>query len=106
MLKYVYGDDTVTLKTVYTWFKKFSYGSENVDDDHRSGRSITSRTGTNIDRVRELTVTLVKQLLAQHRVIELWHQLYSRDLSSRDFFLFPKLKVGLKGRRFADITHI
>ncbi|GBN00324.1 hypothetical protein AVEN_134709-1 [Araneus ventricosus] len=55
MLKQVYGDDTMTLKTEYAWLKKFSGGRE------RSkaiiglvGLPTTSRTGTNNERVREL----------------------------------------------------
>ncbi|GBM63685.1 hypothetical protein AVEN_198690-1 [Araneus ventricosus] len=42
MLKQVYGNDTVTLKTVYAWFKQFSDGRENVEDDHRSGQPTTA----------------------------------------------------------------
>ncbi|GBL72646.1 hypothetical protein AVEN_127898-1 [Araneus ventricosus] len=47
-----------------------------------------------------------KRFLAQHGVTELSHPPYSLDLSPPDFFLFPKLTVALKGKRFADITHI
>lgn len=34
------------------------------------------------------------------------HPPYSPDLMSCDFFLYPKLKVVLKGRNFNDITKI
>jgi len=31
---------------------------------------------------------------------------YSPDLSSPDYFLFPKLKIKLKGLHFADLVEI
>ena len=34
------------------------------------------------------------------------HPLYSPDLAPADFFLFPKLKTTLKGRRFQTIEEI
>jgi hypothetical protein len=38
--------------------------------------------------------------LQRHKVIELPHPAYSPDLATCDFFLFPKLKETLSGRRF------
>ena len=37
---------------------------------------------------------------------ELLHPPYSPDLAPADFFLFPKLKTTLKGRRFQTIEEI
>jgi transposase len=34
------------------------------------------------------------------------HPPYSPDLAPADFFLFPKLKIDLKGRRFQTIEEI
>jgi histone-lysine N-methyltransferase SETMAR len=34
----------------------------------------------------------------------LYHSPYSPDLSPTDYFLFPKLKIKLKGLNFADVT--
>jgi hypothetical protein len=34
------------------------------------------------------------------------HPPYSPDLAPCDFWLFPKLKIALKGQRFADIADI
>jgi hypothetical protein len=34
------------------------------------------------------------------------HPLYSQDLAPCDFFLFPKMKLKLKGRRFDTIEEI
>jgi len=35
MLKLVYGDAAVTMKTVYKWFKPFCNGCESVEDEER-----------------------------------------------------------------------
>jgi len=35
MLKLVYGDAAVTMKTVYKWFKRFCNGCESVEDEER-----------------------------------------------------------------------
>jgi len=41
MLKFVYGDAAVTMKTVYKWFERFRNGCESVEDEERSGRLST-----------------------------------------------------------------
>ncbi|KAJ4444273.1 hypothetical protein ANN_06065 [Periplaneta americana] len=42
---------------------------------------------------------IVKNFLARHNITALDHPPYSRDLSPPDYFLFPRLKSHLKGRR-------
>ena len=54
MLKLVYGDAAVTMKTVYKWFELFRSGYESVEDEERSGRSSTSKTQENVERVSEM----------------------------------------------------
>ena len=49
---------------------------------------------------------LVRDLLAKHATTVLPQPLYSPDLTSADFFLFPKLKSTLKSRRFESIEAI
>jgi hypothetical protein len=44
----------------------------------------------------------IKQFLAQKLIIEMEHPTYSPDLALNDFWLFPKIKSALKGRRFQD----
>jgi len=39
-------------------------------------------------------------------VTTLYHPLYSPDLSPLDYFLFPELKIKLKGLHFADDAEI
>jgi len=54
MLKLVYGDAAVTMKTVYKWFEGFHNGCESVEDEERSGRPSTSKPQENLKRVSEM----------------------------------------------------
>lgn len=49
---------------------------------------------------------LVQDYLKQERIIQLPHPPYSPDLSPCDFFLFPKLKKMLSGRRYRSRSAI
>ena len=44
--------------------------------------------------------------MAKHQTSIVPHPPYSPDLAPADFFLFPKLKTTLKGRRFQTIEEI
>jgi len=46
---------------------------------------------------------LIRSYLAKHQTSFAPHPPYSPDLAPADFFLFPKLKTTLKGRRFQTI---
>jgi hypothetical protein len=48
----------------------------------------------------------VGQFLTQKNVTTLYHPLNSPDLSPPDYFIFPKLKMKLKGLHFADVAEI
>ena len=48
----------------------------------------------------------VQNFLARKQVCVLHHPPYSPDLSLCDYFLFPKLKLPLKGRMFEDFQDI
>jgi transposase len=48
----------------------------------------------------------VCQFLTQKNVTTLYHPLYSPDLSPPHYFLFPKLKMKLKGLHFVDVAEI
>ncbi|GBM65689.1 hypothetical protein AVEN_87114-1 [Araneus ventricosus] len=58
------------------------------------------------NNVRPHTARLVKRFLAQHWITGLSTHRIPQTMSPPDFFMFPKLKEALKGRRFTDITHI
>jgi len=49
---------------------------------------------------------LIRRYLAKHQTSVVPHPPYSPDLAPANFFLFPKLKTTLKGRRFQTITEI
>jgi len=48
----------------------------------------------------------VREFLARKQVCMLHHLPYSCDLSPCDYFLFPKLKLPMKGRLFEDVQDI
>jgi histone-lysine N-methyltransferase SETMAR len=52
------------------------------------------------------TAGVVVRFLARKQVTVLHHPSYLSDLAAADFFLFPKLKSQLKGKRFQDISTI
>jgi len=54
VLKLVYGDAAVTMKTGFKWFERFLNGCESVEDEERSGRPSTSKTQENVERVSEI----------------------------------------------------
>ena len=49
---------------------------------------------------------MVKQYLTKNNVTTLEHPQYSPDLAPPDFYLFPRLKMTLKGHRFADSSEV
>lgn len=49
---------------------------------------------------------LVQQFLARHKIKQLRQPPYSPDIAPCDYWMFPKLKMALKGKRFDDIETI
>ncbi|GFT45046.1 hypothetical protein TNCV_3790401 [Trichonephila clavipes] len=49
---------------------------------------------------------IVKQLMVKIGVVQIEHPPHSSDLNLPDFFLFPRLKLALKGKRFAGIPDV
>jgi transposase len=49
---------------------------------------------------------LTREFLAHNSIITLPHPPYSPDLTPCEFFLFPKMKLQLKGRRFDRLEEI
>jgi hypothetical protein len=52
------------------------------------------------------TSLVVQQFLAEKSIPVINHPPYSPDLAPNDFWLFPTLKTGLKGTRFATMEDI
>jgi len=51
-----YGDATLSRTMVFRWHKAFKEGRENVEDDPRSGRPISSTNDENVEVVRAVMV--------------------------------------------------
>ena len=49
-----YGDASLSRTMVFKWHKAFKKGRENVEDDPRSGRPISSTNDQNVEGVRSL----------------------------------------------------
>ncbi|KAG5327041.1 GVQW3 protein, partial [Acromyrmex heyeri] len=92
MLTVAYGEATLDRSNVYRWYKMFSEGREDVNDEERAGRPSTSTT----DEANFWPKTTL--MMPQPP--------YSPYLAPCDFFLFPKLKRPMKGRRYATIEEI
>jgi len=58
------------------------------------------------DNTPSHTSVLTHQFLAKNKIAVIPHPPYSHDLAPCDFFLFPKMKSKLKGRRFDTIEEI
>jgi hypothetical protein len=52
------------------------------------------------------TALAVQRFLATKNMAVVSHPIYSPDLAPCNFFLFPKIKMRLKGRRFNDVEDI
>ncbi|UYV61851.1 hypothetical protein LAZ67_1006854, partial [Cordylochernes scorpioides] len=61
MLTVAYGEATLDRSNVYRWYKMFSEGREDVNDEERAGRSSTSTTDEKINEVE-------KMILANRRI--------------------------------------
>ena len=54
MLTVEYGEATLDRCNVYRWYKMFSEGGEDVNDEERAGRPSTSTTDEKIDKVKKI----------------------------------------------------
>ena len=51
-----YGDATLSKTMVFKWHKAFKEGRENVENDSRSGRPVSSTNDENVEVVRTVIV--------------------------------------------------
>ncbi|PNF38765.1 hypothetical protein B7P43_G14029 [Cryptotermes secundus] len=58
------------------------------------------------DNARPHTAYIVQESLAKNKMAVVPYSPYSPDLAPCDFFLFPKMKIKLKGRRFDTIEEL
>ncbi|KAG5309963.1 MOS1T transposase, partial [Pseudoatta argentina] len=119
MLTVAYGEATLDRSNVYRWYKMFSEDREDVNDEERVGRrfAYTIRQKRpdlwknknwllHHDNAPAYTSLLVRKFLAKNNTLMMPQPPYSPDLAPCHFFLFPKLKRPMKGRRYATIEEI
>jgi hypothetical protein len=58
------------------------------------------------DNAPARTALSIQEFLAEKKIPVVPHPPYSSDLAPCDFFLFPRMKMKLKGRRFDDADTI
>ncbi|KYQ53448.1 hypothetical protein ALC60_07423 [Trachymyrmex zeteki] len=88
MLQKAFGDNALSKTRAYQWYRAFKDGCEVVEDLPRSGRPEEGQTVN-----KEYYLGVMKRLR-------------ERILAPCDFFLFPKLKLPLRGTRFESIEAI
>ncbi|UYV85014.1 hypothetical protein LAZ67_X004253 [Cordylochernes scorpioides] len=88
MLTVAYGEATLDRSNVYRWYKMFSEGREDVNDEERAGRPSTSTTDEKINEVEKMI--LANRRIAVREVAEdlnisigSCHSIFINDLSMR-----------------------
>ena len=62
-LQKAFGDETMSQKNVYNWYRDFKEGRELVDDLQRSGRPSTSIDHQNINKITEMVFGTIRELV-------------------------------------------
>ncbi|UYV77493.1 hypothetical protein LAZ67_15001262 [Cordylochernes scorpioides] len=123
LIEEAFGDAALSRSRTFEWFSRFQKGRERVNDDQHTGRLRSLRCEEavrlkrperwqnndwilHVDNARPHTAHVVLQFLAKHSTIQIPHPPYSPDLAPNDFFLYPKLKMKLKGRKFDNVDMI
>ena len=68
-LTQAYGDTTLSRTMVFKWHKAFKEGRENVEDEPRSGRPMSSTNDQNVEVVRAVMAKdrrLSVRMIAEH----------------------------------------
>ncbi|UYV79208.1 hypothetical protein LAZ67_17001512 [Cordylochernes scorpioides] len=88
-------------KNANPWSGKEKMNQERRNPDFAKVKCGVPKIGLSIhDNAPPHTATSVLTYLTKHGIQILHQPPYSLDLAPNDFFLFPKLKMALKGRRF------
>ena len=58
------------------------------------------------DNVPAHASLIVREFLTKNNMTTVLHPAYSPDLAPCDFYMFPKMKLRLKGRRFTSIEEV
>ncbi|PNF29267.1 hypothetical protein B7P43_G10488 [Cryptotermes secundus] len=124
MLKTAYKDDAMGKTQVFEWFSRFKRGEMSTDDKPHSGRPSTARTHENVEKIRDIikedrrrTIEEIVELVAAKFVprltaeqkqghVEACCALKEVSRNDQNFFLFPRMKRDMKGKRFADVAEV
>jgi len=72
LINKAYGSAAMSRANVYRWCARFRDGREDMKDDARSGRPLTTRTDKNVESVRRLLTEdrrTTLQMIADHLLI-------------------------------------
>ncbi|UYV78693.1 hypothetical protein LAZ67_16002432 [Cordylochernes scorpioides] len=88
MLTVAYGETTLDRSNVYRWYKMFSEGRENVNDEERAGRPSTSTTEEKINEVEKMILAnrriTVREVAEELNIsIGSCHSIFINDLGMR-----------------------
>jgi len=88
MLTVAYGEATLDRSNVYRWYKMFSEGREDVNDEERAGRPSTSTTDENIDKVKKIVLAnrriTVREVAEDLNIsIGSCHSIFTNDLGMK-----------------------
>ena len=78
----------------------------NFEQDFRNDSRVCGDWLLHLDNAPAHSSNLVQEFLAKHKIVLLRQPPYSPDIAPCDFWMFPKLKMALKGKRFDDIETI
>ena len=86
---------TLDRSNVYRWYKMFSEGREDVNDEERAGRPSTSTTDENIDELKKIVLVnrrvIVREVAEDLNIsIGSIHSIFTKDLGVAPKFV-PKL---------------
>ena len=56
MLQKAFGDQAMSQKKFYKWYKQFKEGRESVEDENRSGRPLTSTDEQHVNEIKNLMI--------------------------------------------------
>ncbi|UYV74199.1 hypothetical protein LAZ67_11002408 [Cordylochernes scorpioides] len=91
-------------RMIFTLPKRSGKGRQCALKDLKDGKTMTGYF-TSVMRGPH-TAHVVLQFLAKHSTIQIPHPPYSPDLAPNDFFLYTKLKMNLKRRKFDNVDMI
>ncbi|KAG5348098.1 MOS1T transposase, partial [Acromyrmex charruanus] len=88
MLTVAYGEATLDRSNVYRWYKMFSEGREDVNDEESAGLPSTSTTDENIDEVKKIVLAnrriTVREVAEDLNIsIGSCHSIFTNDLGMR-----------------------